>query len=409
MSTIDDDLAITGLGVVSAAGLGRDAIAAAFAEGRVESREVDRREGFHRRGHARRAATCAHVDLSSVVPPAQSRRLSPSSRYAVAAARLALADAGLGATAGDDADRTSVCLATTLGPAVCTQKLLDEIFGAGPETCSPFLFMESVANAPAAQVAIACGTRASNATVTQREAGALLALAESRRAILTGTIDRALVGVADEVIPLNHAILNGFRALARPIGSLEEAGRPFDRRRNGFLLSEGATIVVLERRAAAVARGSRVLARLRTVIRANDWTAPGAGFGNGAEHLASRLRRGLDAAGIPIASIDRVVSGASGARRGDALEAAVLHRAFTGSMLPPVIAPKAVAGEYAGGFLAGAVLATAGARFAAMPFEPDPALGVSPHDGGALPPPRRVLVTSIAAGGAAAFAILEAP
>src|SRR6185295_14563884 len=141
----DDEVVITGLGVVGASGVGREALARALAEGRVTEFEIDRREGFHRKGFARRAATCAHLDVSSVVPPAQARRMSPSSRFAVAAARLALADAGLSpaaaaASSADDGAATAVCLATTLGPAMCTQKLLDEIFGAGPETCSPFLF-----------------------------------------------------------------------------------------------------------------------------------------------------------------------------------------------------------------------------------------------------------------------------
>lgn len=411
MSTHGDAIVISGLGVVGASGIGRESLADALFTGRVDDREIDRREGFHRRGHARRAATCAHLALSRVVPPAQGRRMSPSSRFAVAATRLALEEARLSTSAAADGDRTGVCLATTLGPAVCTQRLLDEIFGAGPETCSPFLFMESVANAPSAQIAIACGSRAMNATITQREAGPLLALAEAQRAIVTRRATRVLAGVVDEVIPLNHAILNGFRALARPIGALPEAARPFDRRRNGFLLAEGAAVVVVERESDAIARGARVQARVNAVIRANDKTAPAAGFGDGADHLATRLLRGLEHAGIAVGSIDRVVSGASGARRGDAIEAAVLRRVFAGRTMPPVLAPKAVAGEYAGGHFAAGVLAAAGARFGATPnaTDPDPALGVRPHDGSELPPPRCVLVTSVAAGGAAAFAILEAP
>ena len=94
---------------------------------------------------------------------------------------------------------------------------------------------------------------------------------------------------------------------------------------------------------------------------------------------------------------------------GDRLEAGVLRAAWDGAPLPPVVAPKAVTGEYAGGHLAAAVLAAAGRPFGATAgfAEPDPECGVVPHDGAPLPPPRRVLAASLAAGGAAAWVILE--
>ena len=88
----------------------------------------------------------------------------------------------------------------------------------------------------------------------------------------------------------------------------------------------------------------------------------------------------------------------------------MLRAAWEDRPLPPVLAPKAVVGEYGGGFLAAAVLAAAGAPFGPTAgfAEPDPALGLTPHDGSPLPPPRRVLATSLAAGGAGVWLLLEA-
>ena len=114
-------------------------------------------------------------------------------------------------------------------------------------------------------------------------------------------------------------------------------------------------------------------------------------------------------AGLAAADIDRIVSGASGAGGGDRLEALTLRRAWEGRPLPPVLAPKAVTGEYGGGHLASAILAVRQDEFGPTRGlrEEDPELGVTPHEGGRLPPVHHLLVSSLAAGGAAAWIVLE--
>lgn len=117
-----------------------------------------------------------------------------------------------------------------------------------------------------------------------------------------------------------------------------ERPRPFDRDRTG-LLAAGATVLVLESEPTAAARGARPLAVVDAAWGGFDPTAPPLSWGQGIAPLAEGLARGLARHGIDTASLDRIVSGASGARRGDRLEAAVLHRAL-GETLPPVLAPK---------------------------------------------------------------------
>ncbi|HEV7514981.1 MAG TPA: ketosynthase chain-length factor, partial [Thermoanaerobaculia bacterium] len=115
----------------------------------------------------------------------------------------------------------------------------------------------------------------------------------------------------------------------------------------------------------------------------------------------------LARAGLEPGDIDLVVSGASGSRTGDRLEALTLRAAWGERPLPPIVVPKAVTGEYGGGFLAAAVLAAGGAPFGPTPgfAEADPELGIVPHAGGPLPAPARVLVSTVAAGGAAAWLV----
>lgn len=415
---------VTGLGTVGAYGCGREALAAGLAAARPRLAEVDRSEGFHRPGGPRLAALLGPVAaaLAAWVPPGEARRMSPPSRLSVACTRMALEDAGL-PRAGTGDPAAAVAVATAYGPSSFTEGLVRQIFLENPQAASPFLFTESVANAAAAQIAIALAARGAVLTLCQREAGALIALGRAAVEVAAGRAPLAVAGTVEEMTPLLHSVLSRYGALAEPareqgdetkeIKETEEAARPFDRRRSGFLAGEGATVLALEPAAAARARGARVLARILAWGSAFDPTAPPFGWGRGEEAVAAALRRGLERAGIAIGDIGAVVSGASGSRDGDRLEGLALCRLFegAGAALPPILAPKGVTGEYGGGFLGAAVLAAAGAPFGPTAgfAEPDPELGIVPHGGGALSGARPILVTCCAAGGAVAWVVLEPP
>lgn len=421
-------LVVTGLGTVGAFGCGAESLEQALAAGVPTLTEIDRAAGYHLPESARKACLvfAAGVSLAGWLSPGEARRMSPPSKLAVAAARMALRRAGLGGEPPAPQDATATVIATAFGPSSNSEGLLRQILLESPEAASPFLFTESVANAPAAQIAITARAHGPSVTVCQREAGPLLAVGQAAAAVAAGKAPRALTGAVDEMSPLLHALLDRFGALARsdsrsdsrsdarsdaPGG--EEMARPFDRRRSGFLAGEGATVLVLESEASAAARGAVPLARVLAWGSAFDPTATASDWGRGHEGLARGLRRTLARAGLAPADVDLIVSGASGARQGDRLEALTLRHAFCGSgrPLPPVLVPKAVTGEYGGGVLGAAVLAAAGARFGPTAGfgEPDPELGLVPHDGSPLPPPSTILATSLAAGGAAAWLVLGKP
>jgi 3-oxoacyl-(acyl-carrier-protein) synthase len=436
------EVVITALGSAGAYGCGRAALERVMAAGTPPSTaEVDRAAGYHRAHGARRALLTPLGSLMPWLPPAEARRMSPPSRLAVAATRMALAACGLepAQLAGPG---TAVVVATAFGACSFSEALLRQILLEGPESASPYLFTESVANAAAAQIAIACGARGANVTLCQREAGALLAVASGAGAVAAGRAERALVGAVDDISTLLHALLDRMGALARPNrpGACGEVGRPFDRRRGGVVAADGATVLLLETAEAASRAGREPLARVCGWGSAFDPSAPPTGWGGGAEMLGRALRRVLardregcggmlreagDSAAPSVnaapaaaadraaatAGIDLIVSGAAGSRAGDRLEARVLRAAWGAAPLPPVVAPKAVTGEYGGGFLAAAVLVAAGAACGPTPgFEElDPELGIVPHDGSPLAPPAALLATSLAAGGSAAWLILGKP
>ncbi len=398
--TVPRDVVITGVGCLGSFGTGMPALARVLARGTPCTQAIDRAAGYHRRHGATLVAACAGLDLSPWLSPQAARRMSDLSQFAVAAARMAVQDAGL---VDVRSDRTAVVLATALGPGGFTEQLARQILEKGGKAASPFLFTDCVANAAAGQVAIDLGARGPNLTLCQREAGPLLALAQGAAEVALGRADVCLAGAVDEIKPLVHALLDRFRALSRP-EPFGEAARPFDRRRDGALAGEGATVLVLESAAAARARGARVLARVGATVRAFDATASRAGYGRGAAGFAAALTTGL---GDALGAGDAVVSGASGTRTGDALEAAVLRAA-----VPPavrVVAPKAVHGEFGGGTLAAALLALHGAEFAPPEAcgEPDARLRIPLASGRVAA--RRVLLSALAAGGVGAWTILEAP
>ena len=170
-------------------------------------------------------------------------------------------------------------------------------------------------------------------------------------------------------------------------------------------------MLMLEREEDVVSRGGPVLARARA-----------GACGLRPHGLARRLGRGAAPAGAGTADAARRAracgrrtstpwSPAPPARgAGDRLEAELLQAVFGETPLPAVLAPKSITGEYGGGHLGAAVLAAGGGEFAATAgfAEADPALRLRPHDGGRLAA-GRVLATSLAAGGASAWLVLEQP
>lgn len=398
-------VAVTGIGVVAGASAGIDAFTTALTAGAVPLRAIDPGSPHHRLGSATQALLVDEVDLSAWVAPAASRRLSRPSVFGVAAARQAVADAGLGDVRGA---RTAVVMATAFGAIASTEQIVRTTAVEGPQAVSPSVFPESVANAAGAHIAIATGAHGANVTLVLREAGALAALARGADEIARGRADIVLVGATEEMRPVLHAYLDRCAALARRHGAEAEAARPFDARRNGFLAAEGAAVLVLEADDHARARGARVYCRVRAHARAFDPSASRAGFGYDAPRLGTAVRAMLSRAGTSPAAIDRVVSGASGAVAGDRLEAGTLMAAWQDRPLPPMTTPKRITGEYGGGFLAAAVLATLGiACPPATDAVADAALPLMPPAVPLTGPAALTLVSSLASGGAASWVLLE--
>ena len=412
MSARIDGAVITGYGVVASSGCDRASCAGSLAASRPRFSEIDRSAGYHRRPGARLGATVEPAAVAAWLSPAQARRMSPPSRFAVAAARQATEQAGLALPdrprARSSRGEAGVFLGTSYGPSSYSERILRQVFLEGPTAASPMLFTESVANAPAAQVALLTRAYGPNVTVTEREASAVMALGRAAWAVVEGRAAAALAGGVEELCPLLHAVLDGYGALA---SGGDEAPRPFDAQRTGFVAGEGAVVAVVERERDAAARGAEPLGRVAFFARGFDPGAPPTSWSADPAPLAARLAAALDEVGWAPETVDVVVTGASGSRPGDRAEARVLSRVWGERALPPLLAPKAVLGEWVGASPVAALAALEGVRFGATPgfARIDPELGVVPYAGSGLVGPRRILVSVLSAGGAGAWLGLERP
>lgn len=395
---------VTGLGVVAGGAAGVEPLRARLEGGEPPVEPVERLPALHRRSDAGSKVSVERVDLSPWLSPSVARRMSRPSRLAVAAARMAVdGSASYGERATEGA--TAVIFATSYGPSEMTERILNQIQSEGPTAVSPFLFTESVANAPAAQVALSLEAHGPNITITQREAGPLLALQRGVRELLSGRVDRVLVGAVDEVTPLLHAILDRFGALAGRRNGNSEAAQPFGRHRDGYLAGEGAAVLVLERARDLRPGDRRPLARVLSGGAGFDPTASSTGWGSEPEAMADRVRRDLLEADLSLAAIGGIVASASGSRDGDRYEGLML-RALFGGRTPPVVAPKGVIGEVGAALLATPILMLDGVRFGGplRGFQPDPEIGITPHSGAV--PRGPLLITAPAVGGAFAWSTL---
>lgn len=215
------------------------------------------------------AAEVKDFNAAEVVDPKLARRIDLSSAFALAASHQALADARLD-MAQEDASRVGVLLGTGMGSAhqiVEQQRILDE---KGPRRVSPFLVSHMLPDTATGLVAIATGARGPNFAVTAACATGGAATGEAAEMVVRGDADVMIAGGYEAPLqPIYYAGFNAMKALAEHEDPAQ-AVRPFDATRNGFILGEGAGVLILEELEHAKARGARIYAEWRAAGTSND-------------------------------------------------------------------------------------------------------------------------------------------
>jgi 3-oxoacyl-[acyl-carrier-protein] synthase II len=339
-----DDIVITGIGIISACGIGKEAFWKGCLEGRSGIRPIQSFDTSAYRSHL--GAEARGFNPKDFMPPLKYRRMSRVSRLAVAASIEAVKDAAL-KVSPETAPSIGVVLGTGYGSTAQTDEFFVGMLKEGPEGANPSLFPDTVPNAPASQVSIYHGLQGPNTTFSHNEVSGEQAMTYAFRLLQE---DRAQVVLAGGVDELSFVLFHSFAVLhaLSPKDEYEEGMRPFDRKRNGRVLGEGAGILVLEKEGRAKERGAKVYGSL--VACASTGSPVGTSrYEAGAEQMARAMEKSLRHAGISAGQVDYLSAAANSTQDLDRAEARAIRKVFGGgSRLPAVSALKSHTGDLCG-------------------------------------------------------------
>ncbi|KQW44036.1 3-oxoacyl-ACP synthase [Nocardioides sp. Root1257] len=306
------------------------------------------------------------VEPSEVLERVKARRLDRSSQFAMVAAMEAWADAGLVALqeSGDiDRERLGVCMASGIGGVTTLLDNYDTLKEKGPRRVSPLAVPMLMPNAPAAQISLYVGARAAVITPVSACASGNEAIAHAIDQIRLGRADVVVAGGTEAAIhPLPMAAFANMMALSKTAsgeggGDPTAVSRPWDTARDGFVLGEGAGVLVLESEEHAKARGARIYA---TVLGAgitadsHDIAQPDPEGRGGSRAILAALRE----ADIDPGTIAHVNAHATSTPQGDIAEGLMLHATLGAHATDVVVtSTKSMTGHLLGG--AGALEAVA--------------------------------------------------
>ncbi len=317
-------VAVTGLGIVSPLGIGIEAFWTNVLAERVAVRSITR---FPTAGYPSTiAAEVVDFDAAAFVGGKRLRWTDRFSQFALAATRLAIEDAAF-AVDGDGTD-TGVFIGSALGGVAYGDEQHDVFRSAGLGAVRPLLAISVFGGAATCNVAMEFGIRGPNIANGNSCASGAVAIGDAFRAIARGDVRAALAGGCEA--PLSPLVFGAFtviRAMSTRNDDPAAACRPFDRDRDGFVMAEGAAMLVLERYDDARARGARIYGEL-----------VGYGLTNDAHHMSApepagtynalAMQRALAEAELAPDDVDLINAHGSGTVLGDRGEAAALGRVF---------------------------------------------------------------------------------
>jgi len=289
---------------------------------------VDKIEAFDASAYASRIAAQVHdFRVDDYLEPSAARRMERFAQMAVAAARMAIGDASLDLDTIDRA-RVGCVLGTGIGGIGAFEEQVRVLAERGPSRVSPRLVAMMIPNMAAGQVAIQLGITGPNDCTVTACAASGHAIARAVDLIRAGRADVVLAGGAESAItPLTVAGFCAARALSTRNDDPEAASRPFDLGRDGFVVGEGSTVLVLEERDSAIARGARIYAEIAGYglsADAHHETAPHPdGIGG-----AAAMKAALEDARLNPEEIGYINAHGTSTSLGDIAETKAIHTVF---------------------------------------------------------------------------------
>lgn len=317
-------VAVTGIGVVTPLGTGVDAFWNGVLSERVGVGPITRFDASRYRSRI-----AAQIDDFEPREFLSAKRLHWTDRFAqlsIAAARLAFTDAAYHPNGASN--EIGVYLGSALGGLAFADEQHDVFRDRGLDAVKPLLAISVFGAAAACNVAIEFGLRGPTIANTNSCASGAVGIGEAFRAIARGDIRVALAGgVEAPLSPLVYGAFTVIRAMSQRNDDPRGASRPFDRQRDGFVMAEGAGILLLERLSDARARNARVYGEIAGYGLTNDAYHMSAPRPDGTMNAAA-MRRALDEANTPAESVDLINAHGSGTPHGDRCEALAVNQVF---------------------------------------------------------------------------------
>jgi 3-oxoacyl-[acyl-carrier-protein] synthase II len=345
---------VTGIGLVSSLGIGTDANWAALSAGRSGVETITKFDASQFATQI--AGEVRGFDPLQFIEKKNVKKMDVFIQYAIAASQFAMDDAGVAIT-NENAGRVGVFIASGIGGFTTIEREHKALLEGGPRKISPFFIPSAIINLAAGQVSIRFGAKGPNSATCTACSASAHAIGDAFEIIRRGGADVMIAGGSEAAItPMGIGGFGALRALSTRNDEPFRASRPFDRDRDGFVVGEGAGVLILEDYDSARRRGARIYAEL-----------VGYGMSADAYHITAPSEDGdgpfrvmgaaLESAGIQPSQVDYINAHGTSTPHGDKVETIAIKRCFGDhAKTVPVSSTKSMTGHLlgaAGGLEAG--------------------------------------------------------
>jgi 3-oxoacyl-[acyl-carrier-protein] synthase II len=341
---------VTGVGMLSP--IGND-VPTSWAAAQAGKSGAGLIESFDATDYPVRIAACVrNFDPSTFMDRKEIRRIDPFIQYGLAAAIEAIADAGL-PEHPEDGDRYGVSIGSGIGGINTIEETHTILLKSGPRRVSPFFVPASVINMISGNLSIRYGYKGPNLAIVTACTTGTHNIGLGARLIQWGEADVMVVGGAEQATsPITVAAFGSMKALSTRNDEPERASRPWDRDRDGFLLGDGAGVLVLEEYERAKARGAKIYCEIAGFGMSGDAFHITSPAENGEGAVAS-MQKALSDAGLNSDDIDYINAHGTSTPLGDVAETQAIKRVFGADTRVAVSSSKSMVGHLLGA--AGAV------------------------------------------------------
>jgi 3-oxoacyl-[acyl-carrier-protein] synthase II len=340
-------IVITGVGAVTPIGIGNAEFTKALKEGKSGVSNIDL---FDTSAYTTRfAAVIKDFNPEKFIDKKKLKRMARFTKFGFTAAKLAVEDSGLDISS-EDMSKIGVITGTGIGGLDIIEEQEQVLLAHGPRRVSPFLIPMIITNILPGEIAINYGFTGPNYAITSACASSNNAIGDAFRLLRSGDADVIISGGAEgTIVPLGLASFCSIRALSQRNDEPLKASRPFDKNRDGFVMGEGAGMVVLETLEHALNRGARIYAELAGYGASNDAYHITAPEPEGKAAILA-MEKAIADAGISKEEVDYINAHGTSTLLNDKTETLAIKKVFgQGAYKIPVSSTKSMVGHLLGG------------------------------------------------------------